>query len=232
MPVKEFVATNYANASPLTPQSLEPACADAKVIVATRGYFTIEGKVTAAFISGPRSSPLHIVYSADVECNEWAISPLSLRTCFDVQLTDVTQSIIDLDGLPRCENVRRVLSGDALLPDRTREVATHTLSHAGWRLFKENPCQSVSMVADILGISVRRLEQVFSAEIGMSPKRLQRLFRYEKASDLLRRPDLPLASIAITSGYSDQSHMNREVNAFSGLSPKMLRGAFQLHSLS
>lgn len=77
-----------------------------------------------------------------------------------------------------------------------------------------------TLVTDI-GLSRRQVERRFLDAVGVSPKTYARIRRWEQALLLLRtQPTLPLAAIALDSGYADQSHMNRDFQRLTGESPK------------
>ena len=79
---------------------------------------------------------------------------------------------------------------------------------------------SVHRVASTLGMSERRLHQLFSAEVGMSPKLWARTARFQRATGLLHAGKvLGLEQLALECGYFDQSHFCRDFKEFSGLDP-------------
>jgi AraC-like DNA-binding protein len=77
-----------------------------------------------------------------------------------------------------------------------------------------------------LPIGLRRLEQKFQQEIGLSPKFYARNMRMHAAAVALREGGgVRLTSLAMEMGYYDQAHFIREFKQFSGLSPRVfLRG--------
>jgi AraC-like DNA-binding protein len=79
----------------------------------------------------------------------------------------------------------------------------------------------VGALAGDLGISDRRLEQLFHLHVGLSPKSACRLARFQGSVDLLaraaRRP--AWAEIALHSGFFDQAHLVNEFKAMTGLAP-------------
>jgi AraC-like DNA-binding protein len=75
-------------------------------------------------------------------------------------------------------------------------------------------------VARRVGLSQRRFIQVFTAEVGLTPKLFCRVQRFQRARALVRRANAPdWARLAAAAGYFDQSHLIRDFRAFSGLSP-------------
>lgn len=79
---------------------------------------------------------------------------------------------------------------------------------------------TVAATADEVGLCHRRFIQVFSAEVGMTPKVFSRVQRFQRALSLMKSERSPSwAELALRSGYFDQSHMIRELVALSGLTP-------------
>jgi AraC-like DNA-binding protein len=72
--------------------------------------------------------------------------------------------------------------------------------------------------------SRRHLERLFAEEVGIGPKALARLFRFQAAAGrVVDEPAAPLSSVSGDSGYFDQSHMIRDFMTFAGSSPEDLR---------
>lgn len=69
-------------------------------------------------------------------------------------------------------------------------------------------------------VSERQLERKFKTSIGISPKKLQRIVRFEKSLQLLAQADYKqLTSIAYKLDYTDQSHFIKDFKDFSGMTP-------------
>ena len=70
-------------------------------------------------------------------------------------------------------------------------------------------------------ISERQLERKFKTSTGISPKKYQRLIRFEKALELLSSKDNKLLTeVGYVLNYSDQSHFIKDFKDFSGMTPK------------
>jgi len=69
-------------------------------------------------------------------------------------------------------------------------------------------------------ISQRQLERLFKTSLGISPKKLQRIIRFEKALQLLSNTAYrQLTTISYQLNYTDQSHFIKDFSAFSGTTP-------------
>ncbi len=79
---------------------------------------------------------------------------------------------------------------------------------------------AVSALADELGWSHRRLIARFREGIGLAPKTLGRVLRFERVSHVLQHVEGPrLAEVALECGYYDQAHLNRDFRQFAGTTP-------------
>lgn len=79
----------------------------------------------------------------------------------------------------------------------------------------------VEALAGRIGWSRRHLSARFREEVGIGPKTLARIARFEHACWLLRRGPRDLAGVAITAGYHDQAHMTHEWQALAGCTPRV-----------
>jgi AraC-like DNA-binding protein len=124
------------------------------------------------------------------------------------------------EPLRRTDSDRRARRGDAVLRAANRIV--HAASD-----------ERVGDVARAVGLSPRQLERRFRREVGVTPKVLSRVARFQRALRHLTGPDaLPAAQAAVAAGYADQAHMIADVSDFSGLSPgRLLRAAQPLADL-
>jgi len=87
----------------------------------------------------------------------------------------------------------------------------------------ENPDVTIGSIATSLRLSPRRLIEVFTAEVGMTPKRLARVLRFQRALALARREGPPdWGRLATACGYFDQPHLIHDVRELTGMSPVSL----------
>ena len=87
---------------------------------------------------------------------------------------------------------------------------------------------SVGTIAAHAGVSRRHLERAFLRSVGLSPKRLARIARFQRAVRVLERADGGRRGTvtAAVCGYADQSHFIREFRELAGCSPS----EYLLHS--
>jgi AraC-like DNA-binding protein len=75
-------------------------------------------------------------------------------------------------------------------------------------------------VARRVGLSQRRFIQLFTADVGLTPKLYGRVRRFQRVRELVRNTREPdWAAVALQCGFFDQSHLIRDFSEFSGFSP-------------
>ena len=167
---------------------------------------------------------------------EVRLTPLGAHTLFALPMHELTNRVVALDdvlGPGAGELVERLwdLPGweprflllDELIGTRVRAAArppSHELFWA-WRRLRESQGRvGIGALARELGWSHRRLIARFREQIGMPPKMLSRVLRFERVSGLLRDTPAPrLAELALDCGYYDQAHLNRDFRDFAGTTP-------------
>lgn len=86
-------------------------------------------------------------------------------------------------------------------------------------------------IAQVVKISTRQLERLFSKYVGSSPKRYYLHLRLEKARDLLRQTELSVTDICVACGFKSLSHFSKSYRGAYGISPGLeARGSKQFWS--
>ncbi|OBJ43211.1 hypothetical protein A5630_19355 [Mycolicibacterium mucogenicum] len=165
---------------------------------------------------------------------EVELSPLAARTVFGVTAAELADQIVDVAALwPDTNQLLDRLHSATTWTDRFRliEAALGTRYAEGrevstavagaWRqIVNARGDLGMDVLREQTGWSRKRLAERFRAEIGLPPKAMAGLARFQHAVDLMRRPGRPsLAAIALTCGYYDQAHLNREFRDFAGCTP-------------
>ncbi len=94
-------------------------------------------------------------------------------------------------------------------------------------LLRDAKTPTVSTLAAAAGVHPVHLGRGFRQAFGCTPSSYLQHLRLERAAIRLRRTDLPLAGIADTSGFADQSHMTRAFRAAYRTTPARYRAAFR-----
>jgi AraC-like DNA-binding protein len=166
---------------------------------------------------------------------EVRLTPLGAHSLFGLPMDELTNRVVGLDdllGRGADELVDRLwdLSGweprfrllDDLIGRRVEagRPSSYELFWAWRRLRASGGKASVGGLARELGWSHRRLIARFKEQIGMPPKTVARVLRFERVSGRLRQRAAPsLAELALECGYYDQAHLNRDFRDFAGTTP-------------
>jgi transcriptional regulator GlxA family with amidase domain len=110
---------------------------------------------------------------------------------------------------------------EATLTDRLRRFSEHPAVSLALDIFGPAGIgDSVRAVANRVGLSQRHFIQVFTAQVGLTPKLFCRVLRFQRVRDVVdQAAALNWAHLALACGYYDQSHMIDDFRAFSGVSP-------------
>jgi len=109
---------------------------------------------------------------------------------------------------------------NARIADRLREARQPSPAAAwAWRRLREtHGALSIGALADELECSHRYLIAEFRAYIGLPPKTVARILRFQRARRLMETGGR-FGDIAYTCGYADQAHLNRDFRQFAGITP-------------
>jgi AraC-like DNA-binding protein len=116
---------------------------------------------------------------------------------------------------------RLVILADALLQRASGPLVRRPAVSYALKAFRGGvPAGTVRDVSEQVGLSSRRFIQVFSQEVGLTPKLFSRVQRFQRALRIIRKhAEVDWAEVAAASGYFDQSHLIHEFREFTGLSP-------------
>ncbi|MGH9836318.1 MAG: DUF6597 domain-containing transcriptional factor [Blastocatellia bacterium] len=104
----------------------------------------------------------------------------------------------------------------------TKEEKGASLQNAISEIVSSGGQISVDRLASDLGISGRQLERRFLSEVGLGPKLLCRILRFQQVFRAVEREDKNWAGIAADCGYYDQAHLIRDFRQFAGQTPSAL----------
>ena len=106
---------------------------------------------------------------------------------------------------------------------------TPTVSHQRMRQLIEfieanldQPLTLDAMAAHV-GISPLYLARAFKAAVGQSPHQYVLARRIERAKELLRNTEIPIIDVALSVGFSSQSHLSHWMIRHTGVSPGVYR---------
>ncbi len=154
-----------------------------------------------------------------------------------IELQDQTAALDELEcQLPRdlwerLGNAPSPAARDALLAEtllracRPQHTDQRVQRVCRWMSLPEGAAP-VDSLARRSGISTRTLERLFVRQVGVGPKQLQRILRFQRT---IRRAEgrdpSSLRDSAFDAGYYDQSHFLKDFRTFAGVSPSVFFAA-------
>jgi AraC-like DNA-binding protein len=169
----------------------------------------------------------------NIECVQIRLSPVIARAVLGASPADLDGTVIALGDLWGREASRirerlgetpswadRFALTDALLA-RRHEAGPPVDPEVAWawhRIIGDRGLVRVDELAADLGWSRKRLWSRFRSQLGLSPKRAVKLVRFDHAAHRLVAGEAA-ARVAADTGYVDQSHLHRDVKAFTGATP-------------
>lgn len=188
------------------------------------------------FLVGQMSGPILISPNGAVQLLGIRFHPGGTAPFLRVPMNDLTDQIAELGSLSsELERELLIVSEDlSSLRERTTAIESVLMarllrgSHHSFaiklaaRIVESAGCVSVDQLATAAGISSRQLERRFLREIGIGPKLLGRILRFQQVFRAVERVDSAWASIAVECGYYDQAHLIRDFTQFAGQTPAVL----------
>lgn len=189
-----------------------------------------------SLVTGPGfgSGSLRVRQVEKFHCLQVRLSPVLARTVLGVspaELDGVVVALGDLWGTRDAARISERLDAAATWADRFALVdaliaGRHAASapvdpEIAWawrRIARSRGRARVDRLAAELGWSRKRLWSRFQSQLGLPPKRAAKLVRFDLAVHRLVAGQ-HAAAVAADGGYTDQSHLHRDVRSFTGLTP-------------
>ncbi len=188
-------------------------------------------------VAGQMTRPLHVMPTGSVRLFGIRFTPGGTVPFFDCPPAELTNRIVELDAVagwlegelarrldPTLAAEQLVRAAELLLVGRLgRQVDRRgPIRAAVRRMLRTSGRASIDRIADDLGISGRQLERRFAIEVGLGPKLLCRILRFQTVFQAVEQGDLRWAEVAAGCGYYDQSHLIRDFRQFGGDTPASL----------
>ena len=182
------------------------------------------------------TGPIFISPSGVVELVGIRFQPGGTLPFLRIPMHEFTDRITELETIsPTLQRSLLAATGDSLLvAERVKAIESVLLRYLArckqdsWllplaaRVVVSGGLISVDHLANIAGISNRQLERRFQREVGLGPKLLSRILRFQQVFRAVERCDGGWAPVAFECGYYDQAHLIRDFNQFAQQTPSVL----------
>ena len=119
--------------------------------------------------------------------------------------------------------LRNAPTAESLPPNRGGLSPARTHRICEYINFNLDQNISLEALAEMAGLSTHHFARAFKQTVGMPPHGYVLQRRIEHAQQMLRNTDLPMSEIALSAGFSDQSHLARHFRRITGMSPSVVR---------
>lgn len=221
---------------------IEQAAAMVPMIINLGPPFRISGSMQGSFMAGLYDGPVISESTGASRCIQINLTPLGACRILGMPLGPLAGRTIPLDELlgrladelaerlaESADPEQRFALLDAVLqariagsPAPRREIlwAWDEMESSGGR-------RSIGSLGTELGWSPKRMIGCFKEHLGLSPKVVARMIRFERVSSLVRRePDTSWSRAAYHCGYFDQAHLIHDCRQFTGVTPEVWKAQF------
>jgi len=193
----------------------------------------VDGASFGSFVAGLHDRPAiteHHGEQAGVQLN---LTPLGARRLLGMPMRELTRTVVGVedvlgrDGVELTERMAdatawsdRLALLDAFLLRRLRasEPVRPDVAYTWSRLAGAHGDVAIGRLCRELGCSRRHLAARFGEEVGLGPKALARILRFDRAAGLLGDGH-QAATVAAACGYADQSHLARDFRSLAHATP-------------
>lgn len=161
-------------------------------------------------------------------------TPIGARLFFQRPIAELTRQVVSFDDLLPNTHLAEALAElsdwdarfdlvERLISSRMHEarIGVDPVEWAFKRIDSAGGAIELRDLCDELGYSAKHTIALFHKQLGMPPKLLARLVRFDRLMTSVKNGGAKSWSdLAPELGFADQSHLIREVRAFTGLTPK------------
>jgi AraC-like DNA-binding protein len=191
------------------------------------------------FLVGQMTRPMLISPNGHVDLVGIRFHPGGTLPFFHVDLHELTNRVVELGALSsdlkrrfvsRMDEARslpsmslRIAMLKELLTSMLRDSKHHSrLIELAAKIVARGGQITVAELANDAGVSSRQLERRFLSEVGIGPKLLCRILRFQQVFRAVERNDSGWAAVATDCGYYDQAHLIRDFQQFARQTPAVL----------
>ena len=188
------------------------------------------------FFVGQMTRPILITPTGAVQLVGIRFHPGGTLPFFRHPMHEVTNQIVQLGQLDSTLE-RELIATTVDEPSLSGKIAAlenwlaqriHNCKHDSWLLpltaeiVRLSGRVSVDELASVAGVSGRQLERRFLRDVGLGPKQLCRILRFQQVLRFVEQDNAGWSAVAVDCGYYDQAHLIRDFREFARQTPAVL----------
>jgi AraC-like DNA-binding protein len=225
--------TSYYGFEMETPEPVrqrEGPGADVVVILTFEEHWLIDGERHTSFLGGLHERQVTTEHPGRSLGMQVDLDPLAARVLVGAPLHEVAERTVALEDVlyapflverladARGWDARFALLDDMLAARLANAQPSREIAWAWQRMRETHGRVAVGALAAELGWSRKRIVARFRDEIGLPPKAVARLLRFERARELAGT--MSWGELAFECGFADQSHLIAEFRRVTGRTPE------------
>ncbi len=188
-----------------------------------------------SFIGGQITHSIHLHFNNHINSLCVKLQPYSLKALFKIKSSEFTNRATSLnDIIPKMQkdiydqlseanndNMRiGIIENHLRMLLKKNSDSINSVICAAINHLKDNINRNTEGLEQIMDKSSRTIQRRIMEDVGISPKIMERIFRFNKAYHLIKHNrNLNLQDISFYLGYYDLSHLINEFKEFTGRSP-------------
>lgn len=193
-----------------------------------------------SFLVGQMTRPLEVRAGRRVRTLGIRFRPGGAQAFLRIPLHELTDRVTSLEGIwgreareledQLRESRSPIRTVCRFLQARRHDAGDRAVEAAVARIVAQRGQVRVASLGEAAGLSGRQLERRFQTAVGLPPKLLCRIVRFQSVFHRLGTADgVDWVGVALDSGYSDQAHLIRDFRDLAGETPaRYLAGAGEL----
>lgn len=188
------------------------------------------------FLVGQMTRPMLIAPTGDVQLIGIRFHPGGTFPFFRHAMHELTNQVVPLGQLGGSLERELVasaideplLSGKIAAVERWLGQRIQNCKHDSWllaltaKIVRLGGLVSVDELACSAGVSGRQLERRFLKDVGLGPKQLCRILRFQQVLRIVEQNHAGWSAVAVDCGYYDQAHLIRDFREFAHETPAVL----------
>jgi AraC-like DNA-binding protein len=187
-----------------------------------------------SFLAGLGERSSYVAAAGSASCLQFNLTPLGAYMLLGLPLSELSNRVVPLEDVvpPVLRGLSERLEDAQTWEDRFALLETILLARMAdarrpsrdvawaWTMLERTHGNApIGWICDRLGRSRRHLAARFREQVGLPPKTVARILRFERAVALLGVGESTLGEVALECGYYDQAHLNRDFREFAGAPP-------------
>ena len=188
------------------------------------------------FIVGQMTKPILISPTGQIQLIGIRFHPGGTAPFFHLPMHELTNQVVELGSFARTLETKlaaataglqaladKVLALEKVLTKLLYESQTDfRLLRIAMKIVERAGMISIDRLADESGLSSRQLERRFLNEVGLGPKLLARILRFQQVFRAMDANEASWPTVALDCGYYDQAHLIKDFRQFAQQTPAVL----------